>query len=546
MSSTQIDRITGLKSDVALKAPCRAATTANISTFAGLQTVDGITLIAGDRVLVKDNTSTTENGIYRVGLYSPYTWERDSDFSGARDTVQGTTVRVYAGGVNAASWWECTSANPIRIGTDAITWQLVTIPAASIGEYLLGTSVSSLAVGTGSKSFTTQASRAWGVGTRLRAASDDSTKIMDGEVTSYSGTTLIIDVDFTDGSGTHADWNISVAGARGSSGADGTVDITTLAAETDPAIDDLLLIYDTSETANNKMTTANFMKVITDLTAETAVDAADELPIYDTSASTADKATVANFFKSITTLTDTAIASGDELLFADVSDSNNAKKGNVSDIVALVGNTSSFAAETAPAIDDLFRIYDTSEAAENSMAFADMFKVINGLTADAAPDGSTDYVVTYDDSAAAPKKVLLNALPGSVSAASQADQETGTSTTTYVSPGRQHNHLSAAKFVCYASQSTTTPTLQLGYNVTSITDTGIGQLTITIATDFSNTNVWCGLCSIFSDEIPSATEPGFALFGIKAAGSCRLDFYGSDLSRQDPESGWHAAGWGDQ
>lgn len=222
MSSTQTDRLTGLKSDVALKAPCRVATTANVSTFSGLQTIDGVTLAAGDRVLVKSQTDTTENGIYYVSTSSPYEWVLDSDFDGARDAVQGTTVRVYAGTTNAGTWWELTSDNPVRPGTDAITWQQVTVPIDSAQNYFTGTSTTSLSVGTGSKVFTTQSGKAWTLGTRLRAASDDgSSYVMDGEVTAYSGTSLTVSVDYTEGSGTNADWNLSIIGARGATGATG-------------------------------------------------------------------------------------------------------------------------------------------------------------------------------------------------------------------------------------------------------------------------------------------------------------------------------------
>lgn len=88
---------------------------------------------------------------------------------------------------------------------------------------LTGTSTTSLSIGTGSKVFTTQAGKQWALGQRLRAASDDGIKIMDGEVTAYSGTSLTIDVDYTEDSGTHADWNISIVGERGATGAPGSV-----------------------------------------------------------------------------------------------------------------------------------------------------------------------------------------------------------------------------------------------------------------------------------------------------------------------------------
>lgn len=84
---------------------------------------------------------------------------------------------------------------------------------------ITGTSTTSLTIEHGSKAFTTEAGRSWFVGQRLRAASDDGTKIMEGPIASYdSGTgALTLTVDYIKGSGTHADWNISVAGEPGQS-----------------------------------------------------------------------------------------------------------------------------------------------------------------------------------------------------------------------------------------------------------------------------------------------------------------------------------------
>lgn len=66
--------------------------------------------------------------------------------------------------------------------------------------------------------------------------------------------------------------------------------------------------------------------------------------------------------------------------------------------------------------------------------------------------------------------------------ATQAIQETGTSTTDYVAPGVQQYHTSAAKAFLAANS---TGSLGLSYNITSITDDGVGLITVTIATDFS-------------------------------------------------------------
>ncbi len=70
----------------------------------------------------------------------------------------------------------------------------------------------------------------------------------------------------------------------------------------------------------------------------------------------------------------------------------------------------------------------------------------------------------------------------------QSDMETGTSTTVAVTPGIVQYHPSAAKMWAYVTVSGGTPSLDASYNVTSITDTSAGNVTITIATDFSSGN----------------------------------------------------------
>lgn len=103
------------------KPPVRVATTANI-TLLGTQTVDGVALAVDDRVLVKDQTDTTQNGIWVVSLGA---WSRAVDFNAAGDVVNGTQVRVTSGDVNEGAVFAVTSANPIVIGTSAITFGVV-------------------------------------------------------------------------------------------------------------------------------------------------------------------------------------------------------------------------------------------------------------------------------------------------------------------------------------------------------------------------------------------------------------------------------------
>jgi hypothetical protein len=75
-----------------------------------------------------------------------------------------------------------------------------------------------------------------------------------------------------------------------------------------------------------------------------------------------------------------------------------------------------------------------------------------------------------------------SAIVGATAVATQADQETATSTTAYVTPGRQHYHPSAAKAWAKWSMSAV---LQKSYNVTSITDNGTGDWTVNFTTAFS-------------------------------------------------------------
>jgi hypothetical protein len=78
-----------------------------------------------------------------------------------------------------------------------------------------GTSTTSLAIGTGSKAFTTQAGLAYTNGARMRASSAANTSNWMEGLATYSGTTLTITVDKTNGSGTLASWNLNVVGQPG-------------------------------------------------------------------------------------------------------------------------------------------------------------------------------------------------------------------------------------------------------------------------------------------------------------------------------------------
>lgn len=106
------------RSGLDVKDSCRVATTASI-TLSGLQTIDGITLSSGDRVLVKDQSTSSQNGIYTAASSS---WTRATDFDSAAEVTSGAFVFVEAGSANAGKGYVLTTLNPISVGTTPLTF----------------------------------------------------------------------------------------------------------------------------------------------------------------------------------------------------------------------------------------------------------------------------------------------------------------------------------------------------------------------------------------------------------------------------------------
>lgn len=101
-----------------VKASCRVATTANI-TLSGAQTIDGVSVIAGDRILVKNQSTGSENGIWVVGAS---TWARAADANTDAEVTAGMFTFIEEGTTNADSGWVLTTDNPITVGTTPLTF----------------------------------------------------------------------------------------------------------------------------------------------------------------------------------------------------------------------------------------------------------------------------------------------------------------------------------------------------------------------------------------------------------------------------------------
>lgn len=115
------DRLQGVDIGVAFKPACTVASTASL-TLQAAQTVDGIAVGEGERVLVTSQTDAKENGIY---ISDSSTWMRARDLDGARDAIPGTLVYVDRGSNFANTIWVINSsstATSVDVGTDDIVW----------------------------------------------------------------------------------------------------------------------------------------------------------------------------------------------------------------------------------------------------------------------------------------------------------------------------------------------------------------------------------------------------------------------------------------
>lgn len=118
--------VDNLISGLQWKQAVRAATTANgtlATAFANGQTIDGVTLATGDRILLKDQSTGSENGIYVVQASGAPA--RASDADGSGELVANATVLVSEGTTQADTAWTCTTNGDITVGTTATAWAQV-------------------------------------------------------------------------------------------------------------------------------------------------------------------------------------------------------------------------------------------------------------------------------------------------------------------------------------------------------------------------------------------------------------------------------------
>jgi len=116
------DAVAGLRTRIIAE----AATTGNIDLTADLEngdTIDGVTLVTGDRVLVKDQSTASQNGLYTV--VSSGTASRDTQFN-TIDELSGQMIVVNQGTANDNKIFLCTTNNTASLGSDSITYNVIT------------------------------------------------------------------------------------------------------------------------------------------------------------------------------------------------------------------------------------------------------------------------------------------------------------------------------------------------------------------------------------------------------------------------------------
>lgn len=101
-----------------VKESVRVATTANI-TLSGAQTIDGVSVVAGNRVLVKNQDTASQNGIY---VCAAGAWSRATDADSDAEVTAGMFTFVTEGTANADSGWVLSTNDAITVGTTALAF----------------------------------------------------------------------------------------------------------------------------------------------------------------------------------------------------------------------------------------------------------------------------------------------------------------------------------------------------------------------------------------------------------------------------------------
>jgi hypothetical protein len=103
---------------ISVRQSCYVTTTANI-TLSGIQTIDGLSVPGGTRVLVKNQTDARENGIYVAAAGA---WSRSADADTSGEVESGMFIFIQAGSLQADTQWYLATEDPILLGTSNLNF----------------------------------------------------------------------------------------------------------------------------------------------------------------------------------------------------------------------------------------------------------------------------------------------------------------------------------------------------------------------------------------------------------------------------------------
>jgi len=186
-----------------VKASVVAATSGNI-TLSGAQTIDGVSVVAGDRVLVKSQTAPAENGIYVASLTS---WARAADANTWAELVSAYTF-VETGTTYADTGWVCTVNAGGTLGTTPVTWSQF----SGAGTYQAGTGLT-LTGNTFSITNTAVTAGSYGSASETLTATVNA----QGQITALADTPIAITLSQVTDAGTIASQNANNVAITGGS-----------------------------------------------------------------------------------------------------------------------------------------------------------------------------------------------------------------------------------------------------------------------------------------------------------------------------------------
>lgn len=142
------------------------------------------------------------------------------------------------------------------------------------------------------------------------------------------------------------------------------------------------------------------------------------------------------------------------------------------------------------------------------------------------------------------KQAASDTATGVIELAIQSEMETGTDVARAVTPGRQHFHKSAAKAWVASTQSSTT--IEQGYNVASVVDTGAGISTVTIDTDMSAAT-YVVVVGAEHNSASGTTQTYNIDNGGRAVGTYIIQSWQVDGTEAltDPSASWFSVVYGD-